>query len=44
MLNVAVTRARERFYVIGNRKLWSRHRYFDYLAERLPVKEPGTLF
>lgn len=46
MLNVAVTRAKERFYVIGNRKIWSVHRYFDHLAERLPVKEvfTGRLF
>jgi hypothetical protein len=46
MLNVAVTRAKERLYVIGNRKVWAKHRYFDYLAEKLPVKEhfSGRLF
>jgi superfamily I DNA and/or RNA helicase len=44
MLNVAVTRAKERLYVIGNRKVWRKHRYFDQLAERLRVKESGRLF
>ncbi|MBN9382681.1 MAG: ATP-binding protein [Chitinophagaceae bacterium] len=46
MLNVAVTRAKERLYVIGNREVWSVHHYFDHLAERLPVKEvfTGRLF
>jgi superfamily I DNA/RNA helicase len=46
MLNVAVTRARERLYVIGNRNIWSMHRYFDHLAAKLPVKEHvgGGLF
>jgi hypothetical protein len=39
MLNVAVTRAKDRIYVIGNRTEWMKHRYFDYLAEMLPVKE-----
>jgi len=41
MLNVAVTRAKERLYVIGNRGVWSKHRYFDHLAERLPVRKSG---
>ncbi|MDO6432073.1 AAA domain-containing protein [Flavitalea sp. BT771] len=44
MLNVAVTRAKERLYVIGNRKVWSKHRYFDQLAGRLKVREGGRLF
>lgn len=46
MLNVAVTRAKERLYVIGNREVWSVHRYFDHLAEKLPLKEvfTGRLF
>jgi len=46
MLNVAVTRARERLYVIGNRDIWRVHRYFSHLADKLPVKEhfSGRLF
>jgi hypothetical protein len=46
MLNVAVTRARHRLYVIGNRASWSTHRYFDHLAAALPLKEhvTGRLF
>ncbi|HEY4209348.1 MAG TPA: AAA domain-containing protein, partial [Puia sp.] len=44
MLNVAITRARERLYVIGNRGIWSKHRYFDHLAEKLPVRKSGRLF
>jgi len=46
MLNVAITRAQKRLYVIGNRRVWSRHAYFSYLAKELPVKEhfSGRLF
>jgi len=46
MLNVAITRAQKRLYVIGNRRVWSRHTYFSYLAKELPVKEhySGRLF
>lgn len=40
ILNVAITRARHRIYVIGNYKMWSIHRYFDYLSQVLPVKPP----
>ncbi len=32
LLNVAVSRARRRLIVIGNREAWSRHRYFADLA------------
>jgi AAA domain len=39
LLNVAVSRARRRLYVIGNRDVWSGHRYFDTLAAQLPVTE-----
>ena len=43
ILNVAVTRARYRLYVIGNRNTWSKHRYFDRLAATLPVRPHGLL-
>jgi superfamily I DNA and/or RNA helicase len=33
LLNVAVSRAKRRLYVIGNRKLWSGQRYFNALAQ-----------
>jgi len=36
LLNVAVSRARRRLYVIGDREAWQRQRYFDLLADRLP--------
>ena len=36
LLNVAVSRARRRLYVIGDREAWTRHPYFDLLADRLP--------
>jgi len=46
MLNVAVTRAKDRLYVIGSREAWGRHRYFDYLTTVLKKKDhqSGRLF
>ena len=43
ILNVAITRARLRLYVIGNRDTWSAHRYFDHLAATLPDRPHGRL-
>lgn len=37
LLNVAVSRAEHRLYVIGNREEWRRQSYFSTLAARLPV-------
>lgn len=38
LVNVAVSRARQRLYVVGDRKAWKGHRYFEVLAKHLPVK------
>ncbi|SEN44062.1 Superfamily I DNA and/or RNA helicase [Chitinophaga rupis] len=35
MLNVAVTRARRKFYVIGSKKHWKTHKYFKVLSSSL---------
>nr|WP_315143521.1 AAA domain-containing protein [uncultured Flavobacterium sp.] len=35
MLNVALTRAKKRFYVIGNKKLWASCDYFSTMAKIL---------
>jgi hypothetical protein len=40
LLNVAVSRAKRRLYVIGNRSAWATHRHFDVLADRLPHSPP----
>ncbi|GAA2673909.1 MULTISPECIES: ATP-binding protein [Actinosynnema] len=40
LLNVAVSRAKRRLYVIGDHAAWSRQRHFDVLAARLPRAEP----
>ncbi|SEC39117.1 Part of AAA domain-containing protein [Amycolatopsis lurida] len=38
LLNVAVSRAKRRIYVIGNRGLWREQRFFETLAARLSVR------
>jgi hypothetical protein len=35
LVNVAVSRARRRLYVIGDRTVWSRYRHFDTLSSYL---------
>lgn len=40
LLNVAVTRARERLIVIGNRAAWSAMPFFSELERRLPANDP----
>jgi hypothetical protein len=40
LLNVAVSRARRRLYVIGDRERWNGLRYFDALAAGLPHAPP----
>lgn len=43
ILNVAVTRARHRLYVIGDRRAWSMHQNFNTLAAQLPANSSGLL-
>lgn len=40
LLNVAVSRARQRLYVIGDQTSWARYRHFDVLAKYLPQWPP----
>jgi len=42
LLNVAVTRAKRRLYVIGNRDTWGNEPYFDVLAARIPAGYPAS--
>jgi hypothetical protein len=42
LVNVAVSRARRRIYVVGNREEWREQNYFGTVAERLRVKGGGT--
>ena len=39
LLNVAVSRARRRLYVIGNREAWRHHKHFDVLARTLHTEQ-----
>jgi hypothetical protein len=41
LLNVAVSRARRRLYVIGNRATWGKERFFDVLAAHVPPEPPS---
>lgn len=43
LLNVAVTRAKERLIVVGDHDAWSSLRHFDGLAARLQLKGPDDL-
>jgi hypothetical protein len=40
LLNVAVSRAKRRLYVIGNRQAWASQRHFHVLAANLPHTTP----
>lgn len=43
LLNVALTRAKRRIYVVGQHGQWARHQYFNRLAAVLPVVDPSAL-
>jgi superfamily I DNA and/or RNA helicase len=40
---VAVTRAKRRLYVIGNRDTWGNEPYFNVLAARIPTDSPSDI-
>lgn len=42
LLNVAVTRAKRRLYVIGNRDTWGNEPYFNVLAACIPAGYPAS--
>ncbi|CAL1239428.1 DEAD/DEAH box helicase [Candidatus Methylocalor cossyra] len=43
LLNVAVSRAERRLYLIGNRTEWGRRRFFDQAARMLPARRVQEL-
>ncbi|SNQ47739.1 Part of AAA domain-containing protein [Frankia canadensis] len=40
LFNVALSRAKRRVYVVGDRQAWAQQRYFAQLADSLPYDEP----
>ncbi|MBI3899688.1 MAG: helicase [Gammaproteobacteria bacterium] len=42
LLNVAVTRAKRRLYVVGNKEAWRNAGTFSHLAQILPVQRPSA--
>ena len=42
LLNVAVSRARQRLYVVGNHDNWAKLPYFSVLARTLPIRPLRT--
>lgn len=43
LLNVALTRAKNYIYVVGDRQLWGTQRYFDQIASELTVVKLGDV-
>ncbi len=43
LLNVAVSRAKRRIYVIGDRDAWSAYPFFNVLAAALPAVRPSSV-
>ncbi len=39
IVNVAVTRAKYRIYVVGDKETWEKSKYVEKLIEKLPVKD-----
>lgn len=42
LVNVAVSRAKRRLYVVGDRGPWAEHQYFAQMADMLPVVTGGS--
>ncbi len=43
ILNVAVTRAKQRIYIVGDYQIWKEHRFFETACQILPRKEIDEL-
>ncbi|MGH0004845.1 DEAD/DEAH box helicase [Pseudovibrio ascidiaceicola] len=42
ILNVALTRAKRRFYLVGDRQLWGELRFFQEAFRELPIESPSN--
>lgn len=41
LLNVALTRAKKRVYVVGSTEIWGSKKYFSEASEQLPIRHKG---
>ena len=44
VLNVALTRAKRRIYIVGDHSFWGQFPYFEHMAKALPSVQPTDFY